>query len=47
MDQAPQCRGPLKVECSGLIMPGAVWTFARGQLPTRSAGGLVVSFNVR
>ncbi len=43
----PQCRGPLKVECSGLIMPGAVWTFARGQLPTRSAGGLVVSFNVR
>ena len=46
-DCPPQSRGPLKVECSGLLLPGGSWTFSGPMLPTGSQSGLVVSFIAR
>ncbi|MEO8083719.1 MAG: hypothetical protein ABI780_07860 [Ardenticatenales bacterium] len=39
----PLAAGPLKVECSGLIRPGANWTFLGAQIPTGSKSGYVLS----
>jgi len=41
----PQCVGPLKVECSGLLAPGSAWNFLGAQLPHGARSGLVVSAN--
>jgi len=35
----PQCNGPAQVECSGLIQPGAAWTFH----PVNAYSGIVFS----
>jgi len=43
----PQCAGPLKVECSGLLRPGATWNFLGAQIPTGAKSGMVFSFNNR
>ena len=29
----PQCAGPLKVECTGLLKPGSTWNFLGAQMP--------------
>ena len=39
----PQCAGPLKVECSGLLRPGSTWNFIGAQLPSRAKSGMVFS----
>ncbi len=39
----PQCAGPLKVECSGLLAPGTAWHFFDAQLPRRARSGMVFS----
>lgn len=44
---APQAAGPLKVECSGLLAPGAAWSFSARQLPSGSRSGAVFSFSAR
>ena len=46
-DCPPQSRGPLKVECSGLILPGGSWTFSGPMLPTGSQSALLTSFIAR
>ncbi|MBS1251371.1 MAG: Thermitase [Anaerolineales bacterium] len=40
----PQAPGPLKVECSGLLVGGAAWTFRDTQLP--SAARSVIAYSV-
>ena len=39
----PQCTGPLKVECSGLLAPGSSWNFLASQLPSGAKSGMVFS----
>jgi len=39
----PQTPGPLKVECSGLLFPGAAWTFREGQLPSAARSAIAYS----
>jgi hypothetical protein len=39
----PQCAGPLKVECSGLLKPGSAWNFMGSQLPRTAKSGMVFS----
>jgi hypothetical protein len=41
----PQCAGPLKVECSGLLAPGSAWNFLGNQLPKYAKSGAVFSAN--
>ncbi len=43
----PQCAGPLKVECSGLLKPGSTWNFVYSQIPSGAKSGMVYSFNAR
>jgi hypothetical protein len=43
----PQCAGPLKVECSGLLRPGSTWNFLGAQLPTGAKSAMLFSFNNR
>ncbi len=43
----PQCSGPLKVECSGLLRPGSAWNFLGAQMPTGAKSGMVFSFTAR
>jgi hypothetical protein len=43
----PQCAGPLKVECSGLIKPGGNWFLFGAQIPTGTRSGAVYSFSAR
>ncbi len=43
----PQCAGPLKVECSGLLRPGSAWNFLGAQMPTGAKSGMVFSFTAR
>lgn len=43
----PQCAGPLKVECSGLIKPGSSWSILGAQIPTGTRSGAVYSFSAR
>jgi hypothetical protein len=42
----PQCAGPLKVECSGLLAPGSSWNFLGSQMPKSAKSGLVISANI-
>jgi hypothetical protein len=42
----PQSPGPFKVECSGLIRPGAAWTWRGPQLPSAAMGAIVYSVPV-
>ncbi len=41
----PQCAGPLKVECSGLLAPGSTWNFLGAQLPSSAKSGMAFSAN--
>jgi hypothetical protein len=43
----PQCAGPLKVECSGLLKPGSTWNFIYGQVPNGSKSARLYSFSAR
>jgi hypothetical protein len=43
----PQCAGPLKVECSGLLKPGSTWNFLGAQVPSGSKSGILFSFTAR
>jgi hypothetical protein len=43
----PQCSGPLKVECSGLLKPGSTWNFIYPQVPNGSKSGILFSFTAR
>jgi uncharacterized repeat protein (TIGR01451 family) len=40
----PQCGGPLKVECSGLLKPGSTWNFLGDQIPGGAKSGILFSF---
>lgn len=42
----PESNGPLMAECSGLLAPGAAWTFSGPQVPTGSVSGALFSFNL-
>lgn len=39
----PQAPGPLKVECSGLLVPGSAWTFRDTQLPSAARSAVAYS----
>lgn len=41
----PHAAGPLKIECSGLIRPGASWTFSGAQIPAGSRNGQLLRFS--
>jgi hypothetical protein len=47
----PQCQGPIKVECSGLLKPGSTWNFigpgGLGQVPPGAKKGIVFSLDYR
>jgi len=43
----PESNGPLMAECSGLLAPGAAWTFGEAQVPAGSVSGALFSFNLR
>lgn len=43
----PQCAGPLKVECSGLLKPGSSWNFIYSQVPNGSKSARLYSFSAR
>jgi hypothetical protein len=43
----PQCAGPLKVECSGLLKPGSTWNFIYSQVPTGAKSGMIYSFSAQ
>ncbi len=43
----PQCAGPLKVECSGLLRPGSAWNFLGAQVPTGAKSAILFSFTAR
>ncbi len=43
----PEANGPLMAECSGLVMPGAAWTFTGPQIATGSVSGALFSFSAR
>ncbi len=40
----PQAVGPFKVECSGLIKPGATWMFGEGQVPIGAKSAIIYTF---
>jgi hypothetical protein len=42
----PQCTGPLKVECSGLLTPGSAWNFLGAQMPPGAKSGAVISAGI-
>ena len=39
----PQCNGPLKVECSGLLQPGSTWNFLGNQVPAAAKSAVIFS----
>jgi len=46
-DTATDCQtapGPIFMECSGLILPGSVWTWAHERIPDGVASGMVYAF---
>lgn len=43
----PQCTGPLKVECSGLLQPGSTWNFLGNQIPAAAKSAVVFSADAR
>ena len=42
---APQCNGPLKVECTGLLKPGTTWNFRGAKVPAGAKSGIVYSLD--
>ncbi|MCB0215704.1 MAG: hypothetical protein KDH92_03635 [Chloroflexi bacterium] len=42
----PQCTGPLKIECSGLLTPGSAWNFLGSQMPAGAKSGAIVSAGI-
>ncbi|MSP13758.1 MAG: DUF11 domain-containing protein [Chloroflexi bacterium] len=42
---APQAIGPNKAECTGLLKPGASWTYTRSQLPAGAKSAMVYSLD--
>ncbi|MFQ5593176.1 MAG: SdrD B-like domain-containing protein [Anaerolineae bacterium] len=40
----PQAVGPFKIECTGLIKPGATWMFGEQQVPFGARSGIVYTF---
>ena len=43
----PQAAGPLKVECTGLLMPGTTWNLLADQIPSGSKGGMLFKFSAK
>jgi len=43
----PQAAGPLKVECTGLLIPGTTWIMAEDQIPTGSKSGMLFKFSTK
>ena len=43
----PQAAGPLKVECTGLLMPGSTWNLLADQIPSGSKGGMLFKFSTK
>ncbi|MCB0217174.1 MAG: hypothetical protein KDH92_11090 [Chloroflexi bacterium] len=43
----PQAAGPLKVECTGLLVPGSTWNLLGAQIPTGSKSGMLFKFSAR
>jgi len=43
----PQAAGPLKVECTGMLVPGSAWNLFDAQIPTGSKSGIVFKFSAR
>jgi len=43
----PQCAGPLKVECAGLIKGGASWNFLGAQVPSGAKSGMLFSLTTK
>jgi hypothetical protein len=41
----PQCNGPIKVECSGLLQPGSTWNFLGSQIPAGAKSAVIFSAN--
>jgi len=40
----PQAAGPLKVECTGMLVPGSAWNLLEAQIPTGSKSGILFKF---
>ncbi len=40
----PQAAGPLKVECTGMLVPGSSWNLLGAQIPTGSKSGILFKF---
>ncbi|MFN2114691.1 MAG: hypothetical protein ACK2T6_03185, partial [Anaerolineae bacterium] len=43
----PQQAGPLTIECTGLIRPGATWAFAPSQIPRGAVSGVLFALSAR
>ncbi len=43
----PQAAGPLKVECTGMLVPGASWVMQGAQIPTGAKSGILFKFTAR
>jgi len=43
---SPQAVGPFKLECSGILKPGATWIFADAQVPAGAQSAILYSFPV-
>ncbi|MFQ5858308.1 MAG: hypothetical protein ACE5LU_22115, partial [Anaerolineae bacterium] len=41
---SPQAVGPFKVECSGILKPGATWIFGERQVPAGAKSGILYTF---
>ena len=40
----PQAVGPMKLECSGILKPGATWVFSDAQVPAGAQSAILYSF---
>ena len=43
----PQAAGPLKVECTGLLKPGATWNMLGAQIPNGSKSGILFKWTAK
>ena len=43
----PQAAGPLKVECTGLLKPGATWNLLGAQIPNGSKSGILFKWTAK
>ncbi|RIJ99694.1 MAG: hypothetical protein DCC47_22670, partial [Acidobacteria bacterium] len=43
----PQAAGPLKVECTGMLVPGSSWNMLGAQIPTGSKSGILFKFTAQ